>query len=385
MSGGLSRGRANPRSLTAPVDSGLGLAQALPAQLAPRVRAWILAQAPLRTPELWVDEICNAMTSRRPTGDDLALLDRAIASPSAADHARRWETALGKAPHISELGAALSSYAIPDHWRRALMWASLLPSDSRGQWTPLVEIFVPLHGSPRQHLQRRDGVKAGSVGAPIEAAALLAVEPEEAARIIANWRPAPGEWPTQRHLLAQTLQSVVEQDPGRWLAAPLRIVNTLQHPLYIGAYLEAANTLSPRMDLPIGRLLQVAELVRSHPWDIPEAAADSADEPDDWRYPETVSIRLVQKLARAGHTFTGNADKVWDLIEDESASCPPRPDLAADRRDVYTSAINRSCTQALPRRRTVAVAQRAPGLRRSHTDGCPSARRKPAADRRRRS
>ena len=331
-----------------PISDLLELAQLLPEKLASRVRAWILAQTPQAAPELLVEETCQAISSRQPSGDDLAMLDRAFNDLDAVNYTQPWNAILGDAPSVTELGVALKSPPLPRRLMCRLLWASLLPEEAQGRWAAGVQIFSSRYGSPRQQLQRRHGVEVSDVVSPIGAAELLAVEPEAAARLVADWRPGPGEWPSQRHLVAQTLQSVVEQNPDQWLTAPLAIVSTLHHPLYIGSYLHAAAALAPKHDLPIPSLLHVVELIRAQPWPITPITEGDSDGTDDWAYAEAAAIRLIQTLARSKSIFAGCTEEVWDLLEAAITNCPPRPEPAPDSRwDAYTSAINRTCTQAL--------------------------------------
>ena len=331
-----------------PVSDLLDLAQLLPDGLARRVRAWILAQVPQTAPELLLEETCHAMSTRDPSGDDLVVLDRVLNDPDATIYIQRWRAALGDAPTVTELGAALRSPPLPRPLMCRLLWASLLPEEVQGHWAGAVQIFTSRYGSARQYLQRRHGVEVSDVESPIGEAELLAVEPEAAARLVADWSPARGEWPSQKHLVAQTLQSVVEQNPERWLTAPLAIATTLHHPLYIGSYLRAAAALAPKHELPIRNLLHVVELIRAQPWPITPIAEGDPDSTDDWTHAEAAAIRLIETAARSNNTFEGCADEVWQLLEAEITNCPPRPEPASNSQwDAYTSAINRTCTQAL--------------------------------------
>ena len=173
-----------------PVSDLLDLAQLLPDGLARRVRAWILAQAPQTAPELLLEETCHAMSTRDPSGDDLAVLDRVLNDPDATIYIQRWRAALGDAPTVTELGAALRSPPLPRPLMCRLLWASLLPEEVQGHWAGAVQIFTSRYGSARQYLQRRHGVEVSDVESPIGEAELLAVEPEAAARLVAALEPS---------------------------------------------------------------------------------------------------------------------------------------------------------------------------------------------------
>ena len=229
-----------------------------------------------------------------------------------------------------------------------VLWASLLPQEAQGDWADAVQVFSARYGPPRHDLQRRHGVEVSSVESPIDEAELRSMEPEVAARRVASWMPAPGESPIQHRVLAQTLQSVVEHDPDKWLTSPLSVVSILHRPLYIGAYLQAATTLAPNHDLPIRSLLRVIELIRSQPWETTPITEEWRDRTDNWGYAEAAAIRLIQMMARSKNTFVGCAEEVWALLETAITNCPPRPEPRSNSQtDTYTSAINRTCTQAL--------------------------------------
>lgn len=93
--------------------------QRLPSEsLIQRLRAWILGNAPNVEPDLLIEEIERAITSRDPTGDDLAVIDRVLQDCEPSSYVSRWSEALGLAPHIRQVGAALSTDNIPAEWLR---------------------------------------------------------------------------------------------------------------------------------------------------------------------------------------------------------------------------------------------------------------------------
>ena len=326
----------------------LELVQHLPDGLRQRVRAWILAQAPQVAAEACIEEIFGAIGSRRPTGDDLALVDRTVNDLDASGYAHRWAAALGEAPSITEMGEALRTLEVSDHWERAARWASLLPRQARGMWSAPSEILASLDGPTRQQLERRRGASISDVGSPLSIDDLLAVDVTQAARMVANWRPAAGDWPGRARHLAQAVGSAVERDPDRWLSAPLEIVSALRHPRYISQYLHAVANLVDQHDLPIHELVDAVVFVRCRPWSVEPGTQDGFGDSDPWRHAEDAAIRLVEALARTGCMFDDRRDEVWELLESEAMNCPPRPEPPADgSRDLYTAAINRSCTRAL--------------------------------------
>lgn len=331
-----------------PPENLLEAALLLPDDLSQRLRAWILARAPNVSDTLLGDEITAAIASRFPTGDDLALVDRAVSGCRPSGYTHQWRAALGNAPSINQLGHALGADDIPRGWIQGSEWASLLPAAAAGQWTTVSDVLEPLFGPTRPRLEQQPDSGVSEVLSPYSDEELLSLAPEQAASRIAAWRPEPGDWPNRVRLLAQTVESVVKQEPDGWISAPLRIVTTLRHPIHISRYLQAVAALAPQRDLPVDKLLDAVALIRRRPWPAEQITSDTRGGDNDWSRAEAAAIRLIQALARSGCTFDGRSDEVWAILEAEAANCPQQPEAIIDSdHDPYTSAINRPCTQAL--------------------------------------
>ena len=80
------------------------------------------------------NEVTHAISSRFPTGDDLALVDRAVRDCEPSSYTLPWNEALGEAPNITQVGNALREYDIPSEWSRSAEWALLLPPHVAGGW-----------------------------------------------------------------------------------------------------------------------------------------------------------------------------------------------------------------------------------------------------------
>ena len=329
-------------------DELLAIAQLLPESLNQRLRAWILAHIPQPEPDLCIEEINTAIASRNPTGDDLALVDRVVSEFEPSRYTQRWQTALGDAPSIDQVGEALHTSDVPSHWRRSTRWASLLPSEARGQWATPTQVLSSLYGSTRRQLQLQQEASVFEVRAPFSDQELLDVDPAQAAALIAGWRPAPGDWPGRASQLCGTLESVVNRDPDRWLAAPVSIVTILRHPRYISRYLHAVASQASERELPVGELLDALALIRRRPWPAEPITADSPGETDEWREAEIEAMLLIRALVKSRCAFNGRSDEAWAILEAESTNCPPRSQAVDDSAwDSYESARDRSCTQAL--------------------------------------
>ena len=296
----------------------------IPAALRGRFRAWMLANAPDIEPELLVVEIGHAIASRRPTGDDLPLIDRAIDFCEPAVYVCLWRDALGPAPTVAQAAEVKATITaqngpIPSDWRRIIWWAGLLPDKVAGEWRTPIEIVTAPHGpTGREYLEKRRSVKTEIAESPFTVEELGLMDPSAAAEKIAEWRPEPYSWNACPLMLAQTLEIVVRNAPERWFASPVRIVTKLYHPTYIRHYLQAAATVADDK-LPVRELVEAIKLVRRNPWK-PVQLSDAEhgyDYDNDWEPSEQAAIRLIQTMATAGCTFNGAADNVWEILESE--------------------------------------------------------------------
>ena len=155
-----------------------------------RLRAWVLANASDADLELMIDEIEHAIASRSPTGDDLALLDRAAASCDRSVYAAKWREALGAAPGVEQVGRALASKEVPAEWRRAMWWVSLLPAEAAGAWVTACDVLASRYGrTSREALAQRTTEIAPFAKSPINAEELRSMDPLDAAARVAKWRP----------------------------------------------------------------------------------------------------------------------------------------------------------------------------------------------------
>ena len=90
-----------------PLGDLMALVGLTPDGLSERMRAWILTRVPSANQRVLIDEVTHAISSRRPTGDDLALVDRALRDCEPSNYTGPWRAALGEAPTITEVGHAL--------------------------------------------------------------------------------------------------------------------------------------------------------------------------------------------------------------------------------------------------------------------------------------
>ena len=332
-----------------PVHELVELFEGLPDVLAQRLRAWALGHAPNVDPTLLIDESEHAISSRRPTGDDLAVIDRAVRECEPSRYVDRWRDALGPAPTVEQAGEARRTDTVPSEWQRALRWVSLLPEDVTGAWAVPCGIIAAPYGPPgRESLERRSGVESVSAESPISTEQLQAMDLDSAAIMISQWRPAPDDWYVTADMLARTLESVVRDDPERWLASPVRIAIRLHHPTYINHYLRAAAAVASDHDLAVEQLLEVIKLVRTTPWPAEPLSRHRGDHDSDWDGALLAGIDLIKAMVETGYTFDAATADVWAILQSEVLICADAPEPAPrSEEDPLQSAINRRCTRAL--------------------------------------
>ena len=332
-----------------PVAELLDLLEGLPDVLVQRLRAWALGHAPDIGADLLVAEIEQAISTRRPTGDDLALVDRAVNECERSSYVQQWRDALGSAPTIEQAEEASSTKTVPREWMRAVWWCALLPDEVTAAWATPRDILTAPYGPPdRSSLEREGGFEGGFEQSPYSAEQLQSMEPDSAASMISQWRPRPDDWLVTANKLAQTLEAVVRGDPQRWLEAPFRIVTKLNHPTYISHYLRAVAALASEQALPVRELIDVMNLVKTRPWPPAALGDDRGDYDADWAGAQRAVIDLIKAMAASDCALDDRADDVWAILEAEtmSDSGSPAPDTD-EQRDPYHRAMDRRDTRAL--------------------------------------
>ncbi len=331
------------------VDEALSLVDSLPDEIRDRVRAWVLASAPASDPTEMIEEVARAIATRDPTGDDLALIDRVVASTDPSHFEQKWTEALGVPPGVTEVAQALAKHELPLSVRRSFHWSGILPERVHLGWSQVTSVVAAAYGRPsREALQKRSSVEAGWGRSPISADELGALPPVEAAQTVAEWRPDASQFLVSARELARTIEQVVKTSPETWLAEPLRIATELRHPTYIHHYLSAvADAIKNGAEPPVGELLDVVGLVRAHPWPSETLGRDDFDYDDGWDEAEQAGVEVVKALADRDLGFADRNDEVWAMLEAEVRDRSQPSGILSGARDPLDHAINRRCTRAL--------------------------------------
>ena len=318
----------------------------VPDDLRGRVRSWILATWGGAEPGILIDEVTQAIGTRRPTGDDLRLVDMAVQSCQLGDYATEWAAALGSPPAVADAGTALANRQVPEPWMRAFYWTVLLPAPVITAWASVTALLAAAYGQPcRDALEQRPRVWAYWSRTPYAEGELRAMAPDEAARMIAAWRPNPGKPQAGSRELARTLESVVKSAPTPWAATPLRTGTLLREPVYLSHYMRGIAEAESLDGVPPGELADLILLAFAHPWQ-PTAMGDPTYDYDpDWRETETAALDLIIALARQDLGLAGREDAIWGLLEHQVRDRSKA--TSAPGMDTRTQALSRPCTCAL--------------------------------------
>jgi hypothetical protein len=312
-----------------------------------RFRSWILASWGVSDGQLLADEVFQAIGSRPPTGDDVALVDAAVRACGPEEYVGRWSDALGGPPSVTEVGTALASGELPKASRHVVEWAAILPESTTAHWAGPVSIISSAYGGPpnRAALQHRPNLHAVWGSSPISQDQLQAMEPEQAAMSIRSWRPTPDGSMESSRELGRALEAVVKTDSLKWGYAPLRLATLLHEPVYISHYLRGLAGAASLNGLPVGELIDVMMLTTTHPWAPTKLGDPTFDYDPDWGGAVSDSVDLVAELARRDVGFAGRDHEIWDFL---LAQAEDRTEGAGSYDgDPLSQAINRPCTRAL--------------------------------------
>ena len=291
-----------------------------------RLRAWVLGNASDVDPDALAAEVLTAIATRDATGDDVALIQRAIDLGDRESLRVSWLNALGEAPDVGQVQLAIDGEAsLPENLWRARSWIPILPESFPGTWAaPCQVLNDAMGGLSREQLLTRTLPQMHTIGSPLDAQHFDGMSPAEASATIAQWRPGSDDFYVSARGLSGVLQELVNENPADWLSDPVAIVRTLHHPTYISAYLRAAETIEDRSTANHLELLNAAKLVESEPWQAAPIGRDRRRYEPDWREARRAAIELIGTLASAGQGFADRADDAWDLIENAARRQPQR-------------------------------------------------------------
>ena len=289
------------------------------------------------------------MRTRRPTGDDVLLIDRALLIEDAPTCDQMWTTALGPPPSLFKIASWVSQGNAPREVRHSVAWTRLLPERSVRAWVPTAAAIESVYGpTSRSSLERARRVESRWVGSPMEAEELARLAPLTAATRIAEWQPEPGSFLHGARQLAHTLGDVMASDTAAWLREPSVIVTALREPTYIVAYLRAATTaIKQGVKIDAAAVMDAMALVRSRPWLRERLSAPETWDHDGWSDVEELTLEVLGALATSKQGFAGRDAEAWAAIAAGVRGRDEASAIVSGAHDALEMALNRPCTQAL--------------------------------------
>jgi hypothetical protein len=312
-----------------------------------RLRSWVLAEATDISNDVRIAEIAQAIGNRRPTGDDVRLIQLILDSASEDPQLGPWGTALGIPPIPDEIGRALALHEIPSEWQRASLWHPLLPDKQRNAWDMAVALIAPSYPVPTQadYLEPPAGFVLEPIQSPMTSSELEVLNVDDAARKISSWRPVAGQLTLTREL-ARVLEGLVSTHPREWAVRPLQTLALLRHATYVHHYFVGlAKTSGDLADLA-SQLVEAIGFARTHPWDIVRLGNDDFDYDPTWAPADEAGITLLGRLAERDIDLGDRYAEAWRIVLEAARDRSSESSLSG-REDPLERAINRPCTRAL--------------------------------------
>ncbi|QHT54643.1 hypothetical protein GXP71_00020 [Cellulomonas sp. H30R-01] len=322
---------------------------ALPPAARDRIRAWTLATDPQSDQAEIQRELAHAIATRERSGDDAHLVAKLTAG---GPDVGVWDTLvdrLGPAPEAeSVVAATVGAGEDANRLWRAYRWLGLIPAASHRAWSAPFEWTSSQFGRPDvDSYMRRRGVEVWTGQSPLSVDELLALDVNEAAKLVRRWRREPGDHRTGTRELARVLEQAVATAPERWLAAPGETARRLHEPMYIAHFLRGAAIAIKAGTIPVDvdELLGVVELIGTAPW-VPEPLGERDwDFDSTWLPAQAAALDLIESLADCSVGYGTRVDDVWAFIDAAARDPFARAGITGD--DPLTVALNRSDTRAL--------------------------------------
>lgn len=324
----------------------------LPEEVGNRIQAWLRANAKDTECQESIEFIAQAIQTRRPTTDEVLLVDSIVAQCGLGSTVSLWQEALGSPPDPVSLGNITRQDRVPDDLVRRWYWSVVLPTEVAGSWRNTQAILSAAHGRvERDSWLRpppRPTVRSGP-NSPFDEAELESIAPEEAADLIAAWRPDDADnWEMRSPRgIGRQLEKIVGENPRKWANSPVAMVARLKHPTYIAHFFRGLVAGIEGLGDSASPIIETIVFVRTHPWPVESLGHNSFDADTDWSETDQAGIDLIAALAKQHLSLDATATKqVWAIVI-EAARDRETPSSFSEEDDPLTSAINRSCTRAV--------------------------------------
>jgi hypothetical protein len=294
--------------------------------------------------EFLLDQIA---TNSLPSPEELQLLRETFESSVNQAFGAKVRGALGTVPSTQEIDQIPDDDRLPDELIRAHRWLVAVPETERGDWQEADRRLTERFGAASADgvIFRAGSARFGPASSPISREELALLEPEDAARQIAAWKPPPEHsfLDPSAEGLSGALTELIAEKSEVWLAAdPRQITNALRTPRYVSAYLDGVEKVVDQVDQgQAEKLVKAIADIQS----VSEAAfgEDRADA-DDWVYAAHRGNRLIRGLKE--HSLLGEEvlELAWNVVASAVRFRGPGSGTGGDP---LTRAINRPWSSAL--------------------------------------
>jgi hypothetical protein len=259
--------------------------------------------------------ITDEVTHHDPMPETLKLLGE-LTERKLPGLDQRMLQALGNPPSAEEVAALDDAADFPRTWTHAFGWLIAMPASVKEVWSAANECVEGRwrQASPNGFLWPEPSVISVPPATAIGVEELAELEPLEAARRIAAWKPTAERRGATLHDAARELQQVINNEPQRWLAqAPAPILEALRDPMYAERYL---NALADHVDELHERVPEILGAVEFAERELTrESAPGEFDGYAGWGNVVSTGIDLISKLAAAGAPLGSDTNRGWELIE----------------------------------------------------------------------
>ena len=336
---------------SAPVDL-LDEIKGLPEEVGNRIQAWLRTNAKDTECQESIEFIAQAIQTRRPTTDDVLLVDSINDRCGLGSTVSLWQEALGSPPDPVSLGTITRQDRVPDDLIRRWYWSVVLPTEVAGSWRETQAIL----GAAQNRVERDDWLRPpprptsrSGPNSPFDTADLESMAPEEAANLIADWRPNEADSWEMRSArgIGRQLEKTVGENPRKWANSPVEMVARLKHPTYIAHFFRGLVVGIEELRDTASLIIEAIVFVRTHPWPVEPLGHDYFDADTDWSETDRAGIDLINALARQHLPLDAIATKqAWAIVIEVARDRETRSSLSRED-DPLTSAINRPCTRAV--------------------------------------
>ncbi len=324
----------------------------LPEEVGNRIQAWLRTSAKEPECQESIEFIAQAVQTRRPTTDDVLLVDSIIEQCGLGSTVSLWQEALGSPPELALLGIITREDRVPDDLIRRWYWSVVLPTEVAVSWRETQAIL----GAAHNRVERDDWLRPpprpttrSGPNSPFDTHDLEARTPEEVADLIAAWRPNQVDsWELRSPRgIGRQLEKIVGKNPREWAKSPVEIVARLKHPTYIAHFLRGLEAGVEELTDTAGSIIEAVVFTRTHPWPVEPMGHNSFDADTDWSQTDEAGMGFINALARQHLPLEATAtNQVWAIVIEEARD-RETPSSFSEEDDPLTSAINRSCTRAV--------------------------------------